>query len=205
MAPVPRRRRYYGALRRPAAPLASPRCLRSAIPGVAPALSLPSVPSAGPRARGSLQPVPAAGSWYTRRRPDFPGSWGTHCPFALFSDPGRTGHARPLRRAGMAPAMSTAKAPTKTQLSRLNGTASGLAVYASPGAVTHTRCKTRFRPLARRYRAGLNTRRVPLKGFRVASYASSPFPRLDLAQGQVSVTNGNHAIAGRIRADRGHQ
>jgi hypothetical protein len=74
--------------------------------------------------------------------------------------------------------MSTAKAPTKSQLSRLNHTALGLAVYASPGAVTHTRRKTRFRPLAKRYRTGLITRRVLMKGFRVASYISSSLPKL---------------------------
>ena len=96
----------------------------------------------------------------------------------MFSDPGRTEHTRPLRCNGMAPAMSTAKAPTKFQLSRLNGTALGLAVYASPGAVTRIRRKTRFRPLAKRYRTGLTTRRVPLKGFKIASCDSSSFPKL---------------------------
>jgi hypothetical protein len=74
--------------------------------------------------------------------------------------------------------MTTAKAPTKSQLSRLNHTALGLAVYASPDAVTHTGRKTRFRPLAKRYRTGLITRRVLMKGFRVASYISSSFPKL---------------------------
>jgi len=63
-------------------------------------------------------------------------------PYALFFDPGRTAHTRPLRRVGMAPAMSTAKAPTRFQLSRLNRTALGLAVYASSGAVTRTGRKT---------------------------------------------------------------
>jgi hypothetical protein len=32
--------------------------------------------------------------------------------------------------------------------------------------------------LAKLYRTGLITRRVPTKGFRVASYISSPFPKL---------------------------
>jgi len=86
-----------------------------------------------------------------------------------------------MQRVDMAPAMTTAKAPARFQLSRLNHTASGLAVYASSGAVTHTRRKTRFRPLARRYRTGLITRRVLMKGFRVASYISSSFPKLHLA------------------------
>jgi hypothetical protein len=47
-----------------------------------------------------------------------------------------------------------------------------------------TRRKTRFRSLAKLSRAGLVTRRVPLKGFRVASYISFPLPKLCLAQGQ---------------------
>ena len=41
-----------------------------------------------------------------------PGSRTTRYPYALFFDPGRTEHVRPLRRVDMAPAMSTAKAPT---------------------------------------------------------------------------------------------
>src|SRR5260370_3431880 len=65
------------------------------------------------------------------------GSRTTHCPFALFFDHGRTDHARPSRRVGMAPAMTTTKAPTRSQLSRLNRTASGLAVYASSRALPH--------------------------------------------------------------------
>jgi hypothetical protein len=111
--------------------------------------------------------IPAPTSGHCRREAirASQGSRTTHCPFALFFDPGRTEHARPSRRVGMAPAMSTTKAPTIIQLSRLNRTASGLAVYASSDAVTRTRRKTRFRPLAKRYRTGLVTRRVVTKGF----------------------------------------
>src|SRR5437773_940878 len=58
-------------------------------------------------------------------------------PVPRFFDPGRTEPARPLRRVGMAPAMTTTKAPTIIQLSRLNRTASGLAVYASSRALPH--------------------------------------------------------------------
>ena len=44
--------------------------------------------------------------------------------------------------------------------------------------VTHTPRKTRFRPLAKFYRTGLITRRVPTKGFRVVlDYISSSFPK----------------------------
>jgi hypothetical protein len=50
------------------------------------------------------------------------------------------------------------------QLSRLNRTASGLAVYASSGVLPRRR-RTRFRPLAKRYRTGLVTRSVVTKGF----------------------------------------
>src|SRR5258707_12121736 len=66
-----------------------------------------------------------------------PGSRTTHCPFALFFDPVSTEHARPSTRVGLAPAMTTTKAPTRSQLSRLNRTASGLAVYASSRALPH--------------------------------------------------------------------
>jgi hypothetical protein len=52
------------------------------------------------------------------------------CALALLFDPGRTDASGLLRCTGAAPAMSTAKAPAK-QLSRLNHTASALAVYAS--------------------------------------------------------------------------
>jgi hypothetical protein len=50
-------------------------------------------------------------------------------------------------------------------LSRLNSTASALAVYASSSPLRCRRRKTRFRWLARPCRAGLVTRRVPTKGF----------------------------------------
>ena len=51
------------------------------------------------------------------------------------------------------------------------------------GWVTPPRRKTRFRLLARLYRAGLSTRRVPPKGFRDCCYnISFPFPELCVAQ-----------------------
>ncbi len=53
------------------------------------------------------------------------------CPYALFSDPGRSARTRPLQCGSTAPALSTEKATHDKYLSGLNGTALGLAVYAS--------------------------------------------------------------------------
>jgi hypothetical protein len=161
---VPQLQRYYGAVRLPV-PL-SPRFVAFAWRYPAVCLWFRSRRSRTPN-RGPGVRIPAPTSGHCRREAlrASQGSRTTHCPFALFFDPGRTEHARPSRRVGMAPAMSTTKAPTIIQLSRLNRTASGLAVYASSDAVTRTRRKTRFRPLAKRYRTGLVTRRVVTKGF----------------------------------------
>jgi hypothetical protein len=52
------------------------------------------------------------------------------CALALFSDPGGTEHARPLRRVGVVPA-SDKHEDSREKLSRLNRTAWALAVYAS--------------------------------------------------------------------------
>jgi hypothetical protein len=120
----------------PCASLAGLGCLRPTIPCGAPEVSLPAVRDAQPRAGGcSAGPpcrlLPQGG------KQGLPGSRTTHCPYALFFDPGGTERARPLRRAGMAPAMSTTKALTTIYLSRLNHTARGLAVYASSSASPH--------------------------------------------------------------------
>jgi hypothetical protein len=176
---VPQLRRYYGAVRLPV-PL-SPRFVAFAWRYPAVCLGLRSLRSRTPnRGPGDRIPAPISGQCRREAIRASQGSRTTHCPFALFFDPGRTEHARPSRRVGMAPAMSTTKAPTIIQLSRLNRTAFGLAVYASSGTVTRTRRKTRFRPLAKRYRTGLLTRRVVTKGFR---RWSSSCPELSLAQG----------------------
>ena len=57
LGPVPPPRRYYGTLRPPAAPLASLRCLRSAIPPLRRGL-LPSASTRGRGLRGVGVPVP---------------------------------------------------------------------------------------------------------------------------------------------------
>jgi hypothetical protein len=133
---VPRLRRYYGAVRLPE-PL-TPDSVAFARRYPAVRLLFRSRRSRSPnRGPGVRQPVPTTG---TIRREASRASQVPRqpcCPFALFSDPGRTGHTRPLKCAGTAPAMSTTKAPTRMYLSRLNRTALGLAVYASSGALPH--------------------------------------------------------------------
>ena len=59
-------------------------------------------------------------------------------------------------------------------ISGLNSTAWALAVYASSAPLRCRRPKTRFRLLARLYRVGLATHRVPTKGFADAIVTSSP-------------------------------
>ena len=133
---VPRFPRYYGAVRLPG-PLSadSVACARQY-----PALRLcyaPSGPGRPTAGRGLFirSPLPERRAGRPAGPPRFPDN--LVCPFALFSDPGRTTRSRPLRYVGTAPAMSTTKAPTIIQLSRLNRTASGLAVYASSSASRH--------------------------------------------------------------------
>ena len=58
------------------------------------------------------------------------------CALALLFDPGRLVRTRPLRCNDAAPAMSTTKAPA-LWLSRLNHTASALAVYAPQDGLLH--------------------------------------------------------------------
>ena len=71
-------------------------------------------------------------------------------------------------------------------ISGLNHTARSLAVYASQRRVTPAPRKTRFRLLARLCRAGLVTRRVPTKGFRVTSLP--PFPSFPGALNRIPST-----------------
>jgi hypothetical protein len=94
----------------------------------------------------------------------------------LQSDSGRTADTRPLRCSSVAPGTKTAKAPTKG-LSKLNSMAFGLAAYASQCA--SPRPTQHSLPAAgQALLDGLSTRRIPTKGFRFASYISSPFPKL---------------------------
>ena len=82
-----------------------------------------------------------------------------------------------LRSSSMAPATETTKAPAMTTLSKLNSMAFGLAVYASPGLLPHP-TQDSLPAAGQALPDGLSTRRVPLKGFKDASYILSPFPKL---------------------------
>jgi hypothetical protein len=75
------------------------------------------------------------------------------------------------------PRADNAEGSPRVMLSRLNSTALALAVYASPSPLRCRRRKTRFRLLARLYRVGLVTHRIPLKGFPdVVITSLPPFP-----------------------------
>src|SRR4051812_23304996 len=99
---VPPPHRYYGTLRIPTALPAALRRLRLAVPSFRP-LFVPT--SSGPELGINLELVagsPAGdhdGNGRASQVPEHPS-----CPYALFLDPGRTEHARPLRRVGAAPA-----------------------------------------------------------------------------------------------------
>src|SRR5262249_41933943 len=112
-----------------------------------------------------------------RKRQDLPSSWGTPIVrLHLFhTDAGRTADTRPLQCRDMALGHRTAKAPAKG-LSTLNSMAFGLAVYASWCGLprpTQNSLPVAGQALA----AGLSTPKVPMKGFRSASYISSSLPK----------------------------
>ena len=58
----------------------------------------------------------------------------------------------------------------------------GLAVYASQGSVTSTPTQDSLPAAGQALLDGVLTRKVPMKGFKVVNYISSPFPKLCLAQ-----------------------
>jgi hypothetical protein len=87
------------------------------------------------------------------------------CPCSV--DSGGTVRARPLRRDSVALGIRKAKAPTKG-LSKLNSMAFGLAVYASQCRLPHT-TQDSLPAAGQALPDGLSTRKVPTKGFRLAS------------------------------------
>ena len=76
----------------------------------------------------------------------------------------------------MAPGMHKAKAPT-TGLSTLNSIAFGLAVYASPGSLPST-TQDSLPVAGQALLDGVHTRKIPMIGFKVVGYISSPYPKL---------------------------
>jgi len=107
------------------------------------------------------------------------------CPCALFLDPGRTECAKPLRRLGMAPAcVNNGGSHDRRFRGSIARHRDSLSPLRSGGRPPPR--QTRFRLLARLCRAGLVTRRVATKGFRVRVSSSflelawryDPFSRL---------------------------
>jgi len=77
----------------------------------------------------------------------------------------------------IAPATGTTKALTKNNLSKLNHTAFGLAVYASSHSLPHA-TQDSLPAVGQTLPDGLSTRRVTIKGFRFTSCQSSSFAKL---------------------------
>jgi hypothetical protein len=114
----------------PWVPRAALRCLRLPIPGVVPVISLPTVQDTKPRAWG-WSSGPRARTNTPGDLQGLPGSWRTLVSLCPVLRPRQDLTQQACYAvAGAAPALSTAKAPA-TELSGLNGTALGLAVYAS--------------------------------------------------------------------------
>ena len=99
-------------------------------------------------------------------------SWGTPLCSCPALRPRWDRRHLPLRCVGVAPVVSTTKAPAiRTFEAQWHGFGTGCLRFAVQ--VTRTPRKTRFRLLATLFRTGLVTRRVPLKGFKV--YPTSNF------------------------------
>jgi hypothetical protein len=114
---------------------------------------------------GVVHPVAPAGkrSVETTGSPTFLGNPLCSCPALR---PRQDRRIRPLRCVDAAPAMSTAKAPTRIAFeAQSHGFGTGYLRFA--GRVAPTPRKTRFRLLAKLFRTGLVTRRVPSKGFKM--------------------------------------
>lgn len=163
------------ALRLPAARPAALRCLRLAVPQRPLVLFAPRRTSAPPKP-GVGDPVSPAGT-SLRKRQDLPSSWGTPIVrLRMFhTDAGRIADTRPLRCRDMAPGHRKAKAPARG-LSTLNSMAFGLAVYASWCELPRP-TQNSLPAAGQALPDGLFTRKVPMKGFRFASYISFSLPK----------------------------
>src|SRR5208283_821433 len=131
---------------------------RSALPGVAPVVSLPAVQVAQPRAQGSST-GPCYRFMASGDVQDLPGSWGILVCLRPALRPRQDRLDRPYDEVGAAPAVTKTRTPT-TKISGLNHTALALAVYASSRPLLHedARLASRCWPL---YGTGLVTRRIP--------------------------------------------
>jgi hypothetical protein len=164
--------RYYGVLRHPA-PL-SPDSVAFArqYHALRPVLSLPTVQVARPRARGS-SPVPTAGYDSHGDVQDFPGSWGTLCSYAVFSDPGRTDASGAWTSSARPPLCPQRRLPRysifRGSIARLQNSLCTLRAAGCPTNTQHS-----LPAAGQLCRAGLVTRRIPMKGFRVVSLHRFP-------------------------------
>ena len=104
---------------------------------------------------------PGNGSVEPTGSPTFLGN--PDCAFALLSDPGRTNASGPAMRRRGPRCVHDEGSRIRTFEAQSHGFGTGCLRFA--GRVTPTPRKTRFRLLARLFRTGLVTRRVPSKGF----------------------------------------
>ena len=111
------------------------------------------------------------------------------------TDAGRTARTRPSGAAAWPLVIERQRLP-QWGLSTLNSMAFGLAVYASPSSLplpTQNSLPVAGQALL----DGVLTRKVPMKGFKVVDYISSPFPKLCLAQSMQPPARSERAICGR--------
>ena len=168
---VPPLPRYCRALRLPAAPPASLRFLRSAVPPLRLGLCSRSRKTLRLRAWGCSPESPYRFFDGDDRSSQVPGE--PRYERALLFDPGGTSALGHCRASVLSSAKSTTSTPTMSSISGLNHTAHSLAVYASQGGLPHHHARLASGWLASLIRAGVATRWVPLKGFR---FIHPPFP-----------------------------
>jgi len=172
---VPRLPRYYQGAMTSCRP--SRRASLPSLGGTTPALVFR--PHAAERRRGRVSWSWSPGtsgrepSVETTGSPTFLGN--PDCALALLCDPGRTAASGPCNAAARPPLCPRRRLPRLASFeARSHGFGTGCLRFA--GRVTPTPRKTRFRLLARLFRTGLVTRRVPSKGFTVYPTFVPPFP-----------------------------
>ena len=97
-------------------------------------------------------------------------------PMPVLFDPGRTDRTRPLAVRRRGPCLSHHKGSSTRGHFGAQSHDFSTRCLRFAGRVTPPPRKTRFRLLAKLYRTGLATRRVPTKGFEVYPTSHPPFP-----------------------------
>ena len=178
VSPLPR---YCEGAPTPAHPSRRACCLRPAVPRGAASVSLPSALSAQPgawkfRVRHSHADLPVE----MGRSPRFLGNPCVRLPGS--STPVGPMFPRPIGNTNAVPCQLDGRDSHDSMPFGAQSPGFRTRCLRFAGWVTPPPRKTRFRLPAQLYRMGLVTHRIPTKGFRVASYFSSSFPRLLLAQ-----------------------